>query len=156
MSLSPVGLLAHVSCRSIWMKRLIFNEHQDIPFLGPEHTVSLSFHAWRHIWVTAFGHQYKTLKSLKNTAAILLSWSSSVSVSDSYTRQMCSLMSTPAPASVFDIHLKECVQKNCTVFERFLSFVIVCVLQEVCFREKRLVSAAAAHLSCCFWVSRPC
>lgn len=150
MSLSLLDLLAHVSCRSIWVKRLIFNAHQVIPFLGPEHRFSLSFHASRHFWVTVFGHQHKTLKSLKNTAAILFSWSSSVSVSDSYTRQMCSLMSTSAPASVFDIHLKS-IQRNCTEFACLPIFV----LQKVGYKVRRLVSAAA-HLSRCFWVSRPC
>lgn len=98
-----------------------------------------------------FGHQHKTLKSLKYTAATLSSWSSSVSVSDSYNRQMCSPF--------------------CPVLHQHLSSVFIDILPKkpslhlnVCpslfskgsfYKVKRLV-AAAAHLSCCFWVSRPC
>lgn len=98
-----------------------------------------------------FEHQHKTLKSLKYTAATLSSRSSSVSVSDSYNRQMCSPF--------------------CPVLHQHLSSVFIDILPKkpslhlnVCpsllskgsfYKVKRLV-AAAAHLSCCFWVSRPC
>lgn len=49
-----------------------------------------------------FGRQQKTLKSVKNVAAILLlHWSTSVSVSDSHARQMRSPMSTPVSSICF-------------------------------------------------------
>lgn len=113
MSLSLLDSLTRVSYRSVWAKQL--DARQVIPFLDPEHGFSLLFHAPRHFGVTAFGHRQKTLKSLKNAAAILFSRSTSVSVSDSYTRQMRSLMSTPAAASVFDIHLKS-IHRSCAEF----------------------------------------
>lgn len=49
-----------------------------------------------------FGRQQKTLKSVKNVAAILLlHWSTSVSVSDSHARQMRSPMSAPVSSICF-------------------------------------------------------
>lgn len=73
------------------MKSLTFSINCDSHSPGTEHKLSLSFYALQMIGATVFGHQCKTDKSLKNTAALLFSCSSSFSVSDSYTRQMLSL-----------------------------------------------------------------
>lgn len=73
------------------VKSPTFSINCDIHSPGTEHKLSLSFYALQMIGATVFGHQCKTDKSLKNTAALLFSCSSSFSVSDSYTRQMLSL-----------------------------------------------------------------
>lgn len=73
------------------VKSPTFSINCDIHSHGTEHKLSLSFYALQMIGATVFGHQCKTDKSLKNTAALLFSCSSSFSVSDSYTRQMLSL-----------------------------------------------------------------
>lgn len=88
-----IQLAASNSCfsGSSSVKSLTVSIHCDIHSPGTEHKLSLSFYALQMIGATVFGHQCKTGKSLKNTAALLFSCSSSFSVSDSYTRQLLSL-----------------------------------------------------------------
>lgn len=85
-----------------------------------------------------FGRQQKTIKSLTNTATILSSRSSSVSASDSYTAQMCSLMSASAPASAFiDNYLKP-TQRSCTEYQ-YLPIIVL----HACFRGVERLGASS-------------
>lgn len=143
MSLS---LLDSLALLQVHLKLLIFNVHQVIHFLCLEHRFSLSFNTSQQFWV--FGHQPRYLNHWRTQqlffppgAPLLVS----LTATPDRCTPLCLLLHQHLFWHPFKIHPKKLHSVG--------MFAHLCSPKGP--KVKRLVSAAA-HLSCCFCVSRPC
>lgn len=95
--------------------------------------------------------QYKKLKSLKSTAPVLLSSTSSLSISESFTNRWASFCVILHQHRLLWTPTSNPSKENCSEFEYLPIFA-----SPRGGLRREVACTASAHLSCCFYVSRPC